>query len=169
MGHTGVLGGIALPVILIALCAVGLPFLLTPGGTRSQRRLAVSVLFSALGLFLLGGALFAVLYQVNGSPMMRSLVSHPGHFLWFLIRRAAMASLIWVPLLLLAWYSLARRIEGLKSRDGMEQGAEKAAADERPDAPSESNARETEEGSEAAPEDVLFRHTPVESSKSRDI
>ena len=65
----GVISGIALPVGLIGVAALALPLALTPRGTRSQKRLLVSVLLSALGLFVLGGALFAFLYEVDGVPI----------------------------------------------------------------------------------------------------
>ena len=114
------LSGIVLPVCLIALTAVILPLLLTPRGTRSQKRLMLSVALSALGLFVLGGVLFAFLYELRGRPVVYALGAEPVRVLGFLARRAAMASLIWAPLLMLAWLSLARRIEGLKSEDGLQ-------------------------------------------------
>lgn len=123
MGHGGafgsVLSGIGLPVLLIAVAAIALPFMATPRRIRSQRRLAISVLLSALGLFLLGGALFAVLYEIEGSPMTHMMVREPGRVIWFLLGRAALTALIWAPLLLLAWFSLSRRIEQVKAEEGI--------------------------------------------------
>lgn len=118
----GVISGIAIPVGLIGVAAIALPLALTPRGTRSQKRLTVSVLFSALGLFVLGGALFAFLYEVDGVPVIQAMRDAPGQMLGFLARRAAMASLIWLPLLGLAWLSLARRVEQIKSDEAMRQG-----------------------------------------------
>ena len=55
MGHFGESGGffvaVALPVVLIGAAALAIPFVVTPKGTRSQRRLFVSALMSALLLF----------------------------------------------------------------------------------------------------------------------
>lgn len=115
----GVISGIALPVGLIGVAAVALPLALTPRGTRSQKRLAFVVLMSALGLFVLGGALFAFLYEVDGVPVIQTLRDAPGQMFGFLARRAALASLIWLPLLGLAWLSLARRVEQIKSDEAM--------------------------------------------------
>ncbi|AJE45504.1 hypothetical protein [Celeribacter indicus] len=113
------LTSIALPVLLIGLAALVLPGLLTPRGTRSQRRLALSVLSSALVLLALGAVLFGLLYARGGSPVLVALREAPGPTLVFLLRRSALAALVWVPLLALSWLGLARRIETLRTRDGI--------------------------------------------------
>lgn len=107
------------PVVLIGVAAIVAPLVLTPRSTRSQRRLSVSVLLSAILLFVLSAILFGILYQAEGKPLLQMLPLHPMQTLWFLTRRAGLAALIWVPLMLLAWLSLARRIEQLKAQDGM--------------------------------------------------
>ncbi|WP_417280620.1 hypothetical protein [Celeribacter sp.] len=111
--------GVAVPVGLIGVAALALPLALTPRGTRSQKRLFVSVLLSALGLFVLGGALFAFLYEVDGVPVIQTMRDAPGQMFGFLARRAALASLILLPLLGLAWLSLACRVEQIKSDEAM--------------------------------------------------
>ncbi|WP_339692966.1 hypothetical protein [Celeribacter baekdonensis] len=123
MEHFGESGGffvaVVLPVVLIGAAALAIPFMVTPKGTRSQRRLVLSVLLSALFLFGLSGALFAVLYQAEGKPLWQVLSEHPQQVVAFLARRAGLAILVWGPLMLLAWLSLARRIERIKAEEGM--------------------------------------------------
>ena len=123
MGHLGESGGffvaVALPVVLIGAAALAIPFVVTPKGTRSQRRLFLSVLMSALLLFGLSAVLFAVLYQAEGKPLWQVFPQQPQQVCAFLARRAVLATLVWGPLMLLAWLSLARRIERIKAEEGM--------------------------------------------------
>lgn len=121
MGSVAFLQSVALPVICLGLAALILPRVLTPMDTRSHRRLAVSILVSALLLLLIGAALMAALYHNGGQPVGAVLTQAPAVGALFFLKRSAMAALVWGPVLALNWIGLAQRIEMLKSRDGMRE------------------------------------------------
>lgn len=122
MLNTHFVTSVALPVCVLAVLAVVLPLLITPKNTRSQRRLAISVMMSVLVLLVIGAAFMAVLYLAEGADVGAKIIRNPLYVLIFFSKRSGMAALIWGPLLALAWFGMAQKIERLKGKDGMRIG-----------------------------------------------
>ena len=102
-----------LPMLLLLAAVVGLPWLLVPKATLSQRALAGGMLKSALVTWVLGAVLMAVLYaMINDGP--------PDLRLGFYLGRSALLGLLWGPVLALVWMIRAQGVErrrGLLMRD----------------------------------------------------
>lgn len=111
-----------LPIGTLAVLAVVVPLWLTPRNTRSQRRLTISVGLSAIILLVIGAVFMAVLYAAEGTDVGHVLANSPLNAVIFFGERSALAALIWMPLLALAWFSLAQKIERLKGKDGIRVG-----------------------------------------------
>lgn len=122
MPYAQFLWSVALPVCLLAVMALVLPILLVPRRSRSQALLAKCVLVSALLLLGIGTVFMAVLYIAEGAEVEASIRLSPLQTLLFFVKRSAMTSLIWGPLLALSWFSMAQKIERLKGKDGMRVG-----------------------------------------------
>jgi hypothetical protein len=111
-----------LPICVLAVLAIALPLWITPRDTRSQRRLKVSVGLSALILLGIGAVFMAVVYAVEGTDVGHVVLNNPARAALYFLKRSALTALIWVPLLALAWFSLAQKIERLKGKDGVRVG-----------------------------------------------
>lgn len=104
-----------LPIALIGALAVILPWVLTPGATRSQRRVLVSVVLSALALAGASALVFAAFDKrslLGGQGM-----AGQGMVAWLYLRSSLGAVLVWAPVLAFAWLGLAQRVERLKGED----------------------------------------------------
>ena len=108
---------IGLPVAGFAAAGWGLPHLFVPRDCRSFRRLGIAALVSVLLLLVAGGVVFALLYARETPLTGKALVATPLWALGYFLNRSALAVLIWGPFLLMACYSLARRIDGTRARD----------------------------------------------------
>jgi hypothetical protein len=108
-----------LPMAVLAGAAVILPRLLVPGDTRSQRAVTVSVLSSAVGLLLLGAAVFAAVYSAGGAGVASAFSNAPMATGLFFLRLSAMAALLWVPVLALVWFAMAQAVEVRRGEDVM--------------------------------------------------
>ena len=113
MGGAGPLtftGGI-LPLSALVALALLLPALLA-GATLSQRRLAVAMLVTSVGVWTAGAGLMAVLYwHANGELVAGG---------WLYFERSAVMGLLYGPVLALIWLIRAQGVErrrGLRMRD----------------------------------------------------
>ena len=100
-----------LPVALLVAVAICLPLLLVHRHTRSHAQVASSIGITALVLLALGTSLFGISYGLRGHAVTAALASTPLAVGLFFGRLAAMAALVWLPVLALVWYSLAQRVE----------------------------------------------------------
>jgi len=99
------------PVTLLVLVAMALPYLMVNRNTRSHAQVNSSVGITGLVLLALGANLFGLSYAVRGHGVGAALVDNPLGVGWFFLRLAGMAAIIWVPVLGLVWFSLAQRVE----------------------------------------------------------
>lgn len=104
-----------LPALFLAAAAWVLPALFS-NGTMQQTRLFGSVLLSALVLFVGGALLFAIIYSAGGIPVVATFGDNPVALSVFFARLSALASIIWAPVLALAWFVLAQRVEKRKGQ-----------------------------------------------------
>lgn len=106
-----------LPMAVLAGAAVILPRLVAPVETRSQRAVVASVLISAIGLLLLGAAVFAVVYGAGGAGVGAAFSAAPLATSVFFLRLSAMAALLWAPVLALVWFAMAQAVEVRRGED----------------------------------------------------
>lgn len=100
---------LALPALLLVASSILVPRLLERLVPESLAGLTLLGLLSALALWLLSAAGFALLYRMQGPGMVALLGARPlagfGHFLGL----GAKASLIWAPVLVLTVSTAPRR------------------------------------------------------------
>lgn len=120
--NTHFLASTVLPICVLAALAIALPLWITPRNTRSQRRLRISVGLSAVILLIIGAVFMAVLYAAEGADVGYAVFNTPIHAALFFLKRSALTALIWMPLLALAWFSMAQRVERLKGKDSVRVG-----------------------------------------------
>ncbi|MFT6423796.1 MAG: putative membrane protein [Celeribacter sp.] len=122
MLNTHFLTSVAVPVCVLAALALVLPLFITPRDTRSQRRLAMSVILSAVILVVIGAVFIGGLYAREGIRFSHMLAQSPLFAVMFFVKRSLMAALVWGPVLALAWFNMAQKIEHLKGKDGSRIG-----------------------------------------------
>lgn len=127
---------VALPVGVLAVLALVLPIAFTPKNTRSQWRLGGGVVCSAVSLLMIGAVFMAVLYRAEGAELVQASVHDPRYVVLFFVKRSLMATLIWAPVLALAWFSAAQKIERFKGKDGIRIGLGRRPNTPPPDAAS---------------------------------
>ncbi|MBU2936586.1 MULTISPECIES: hypothetical protein [Pacificibacter] len=125
--NTHFLASTVLPICVLAALAIALPLWITPRNTRSQGRLRISVGLSAFILLIIGAVFMAVLYAVEGTDVGHVVLNTPVHAALFFLKRSVLTALVWGPLLALAWFSMAQRIERLKGKDGVRVGVGRKA------------------------------------------
>ncbi|MGB5558928.1 MAG: hypothetical protein WBN04_13065 [Paracoccaceae bacterium] len=108
-----------LPVAVLSALAALLPRVFIERDTRSQRRLAVGIFSTALSLFVLGAAIFGVVYALRGSPVGAALTQTPFASMMVLLRLSALSAIIWLPILALTWFSAAQSVERRRGEDIM--------------------------------------------------
>lgn len=118
MLNTHFLTSVAVPVCVLAALAFVLPLLITPRDTRSQRRLAMSVILSAMVLVVIGAVFMGGLYAREGGRFSHMVAQNPLFAVIFFVKRSVMGALVWGPILALAWFNMAQKIEHLKGKDG---------------------------------------------------
>ncbi len=106
----------ALPLVVTALLALGLPALLTPAMTLSQSDVMRGIGLSALLILILGWLLFAGLYALSGKPVATAIEAAPLWSVLFFLKRSAALALLWAPLLGLVWLI---RAQGVEERRGL--------------------------------------------------
>jgi len=112
--------GTILPLVLLAAGGALVPVALYRLHGPGLLPLALNLLASALLLVLAGGAVFAVLYAVEGADLARHQAAAVLHFL----RLGVSSSLVWLPVLLLTGIALGQRSEArlAKLREAREAG-----------------------------------------------
>jgi hypothetical protein len=84
----------------------------------------------------IGAVLMAVLYAAEGAEVGQGITQSPLNVMMFFAKRSVMAALLWGPILALAWFGMAQKIEHLKGKDGMRIGLGRRPDDpQAPDAP----------------------------------
>jgi hypothetical protein len=99
--------GTLLPLALLAAGGAVVPLALYRLHGPGLASLALNLLASAGLLILIGGALFALLYAVEGVELARRPAAATLHFL----RLGVSSSLVWLPVLLLTGLALGQRSE----------------------------------------------------------
>ncbi len=101
----------ALPMALLMLVALVLPRLLSGKSTRSQWAVSGAVAVTAVFLCLLGGGVFAVVYQVSGASATAAFAENILPTTLFFFGMSLKAVLFWGPVLILVWFGLAQGVE----------------------------------------------------------
>ncbi len=108
------------PLALLAVLAVVLPWLLVRRGTRSHWEVGLSIWASAGFLLLAGAGVFALVYGWRGVEVGTALAAAPVATAWFFLRLTGFAAMLWVPVLALVWFGMA---QGVEKRRGEERAA----------------------------------------------
>ena len=111
----------ALPLAVLVAGAALLPGWLA-GKTLSRWRLAVAVMLAALVLLVAGAVIFALLHALDGARPGAAMAQAPVAVTLFFLRLSVKATLLWGPVLALAWLVL---LQGLERRRGEEMVREK--------------------------------------------
>jgi len=104
-------------VVLLTLCAILIPWLLLKRQTRSHVEVAVTIWASAGILLILGAVIFAYGYQGRGTPVWDSLTQAPIATAWFFLGQSGFAALIWLPILVLVWFSMTHGVNQRRGED----------------------------------------------------
>lgn len=104
-----------LPLIIIGVLALAIPRLLVRKTTRSHRVAAVGIAGASLLLVILSAGVFFLF----DNRSYEALVVAGGYSLalQFLFEASWKAVILWGPLVLLNWLSLAQRVERLRGQD----------------------------------------------------
>ncbi len=105
------------PLALLGLLAVGLPWVLVRRGTRSHWEVGLSIWASAGFLLLAEAGVFALVYGWRGVEVGAALAAAPVATAWFFLRLSGFAALLWVPVLALVWFAMAQRVEKRRGED----------------------------------------------------
>jgi hypothetical protein len=112
-------GNTVLPLALVLVAVIGLPWLLTWRRGRSQRALLVAVIVTALAALVLGAAILFAQYARLDPAQSGLFAADPvGRGLFFL-GRSALLAMFWAPVLALVWIM---RAQGVERRKGLEMG-----------------------------------------------
>ena len=106
-----------LPMAIIGVAAVVIPWLLVKRATRSQREVALTIWASAGLMLVVSGAVYAGLYAQRGHDVGGAFSTAPLATSWFFIGLAGYAAILWVPILGLVWFSMAQAVEKRKGED----------------------------------------------------
>ncbi len=100
---------VALPILLILGCAIGIPRLIERLVPETIPGLALGAVLSAGALWMISAAIFAGVYslQAPSSQMIALLGRSDG--IWHLLNLGAKAALIWAPVLALVVTTAPRR------------------------------------------------------------
>ena len=108
----------AVPLVVLMAAALMVPRLFIDRTTLSHWDVGRGMLFAAALLATAGAAFLAVTYQWNGSNVWGAFLVDPGATLVELLRVSFKASLFWLPVLAIVWFSMA---QGVERRRGEEQ------------------------------------------------
>ncbi|MEL7013729.1 MAG: hypothetical protein AAFO72_10675 [Pseudomonadota bacterium] len=106
-----------LPMGIIAGMAVVVPWMLLRKGTRSQWEVVVTIWASAGVMLIVSGVVYAALYAVRGHAVGEAFGEAPVMTLWFFIKLAGYAAVLWVPILALVWFGMAQGVERRRGED----------------------------------------------------
>ena len=103
--------------MLLAGLAVVLPRWLVPAETRSQRCVMLAVMKTAVLLWVLGAALLVAIRAMGGGDALAAFTIAPMMAVALFLWRSALMAMIWGPVLVLVWLTLAQRVERRKGED----------------------------------------------------
>ena len=107
------------PVGLLAVLAVAVPWMLVRRETRSHVEVAVAIWASAGVMLILSGLVFAVIYGLQGARVWGVFLEAPLATAWFFLKAAGYAAILWVPILGLVWFGMAQGVERRRGEDQM--------------------------------------------------
>ena len=105
------------PLVILGLLSVGLPWVLVRKGTRSHWEVGLSIWASAGFLLLAGAGIFAAVYGLRGIGVGAAFTAAPLATAWFFLRLSGYAAMLWVPVLALVWFAMAQRVEKRRGED----------------------------------------------------
>ncbi|KNG93843.1 hypothetical protein [Pseudaestuariivita atlantica] len=103
-----------LPLGVLAVLGLAVPYLLTPNETRSHRRVLVSVVASAGVLVLISAGMLVVLGREQFGALSEGGI---GLMAEIALNGSWRFVLAWGPMLLLAWFGLSQRVEARRGED----------------------------------------------------
>lgn len=107
------------PLVVLGICAVLLPWLLVPRDCRSHRYVMKVIALTVLVLIGLGCVVFGT---AMGQGTLRLALDFPLPTFRLLLTKSVSAALVWGPLLGLQWFNLAQRVERQRCLDGLRGG-----------------------------------------------
>lgn len=111
------LSNTVLPLAVLVALTLILPRYLVNREARSHVTVAKAMVAVAALLFCAGFVISMILAQLRGFAVVRHLVDFP-QVGWMLHARLSLLSaLVWGPILLLVWFSLAQRVEARRGLD----------------------------------------------------
>ncbi|WP_299727753.1 hypothetical protein [uncultured Tateyamaria sp.] len=104
-----------LPLVILGVLGWVVPRMLVPEDTRSHKRVALGVLAAVVALIAIA-ALVLVAFDI---PSYRTALAMGGAVLTgeIALRGSALFAIAWAPMLLLAWFNMAQRVEALRGED----------------------------------------------------
>jgi len=118
-GPAQILVQTGLPLALVAIGAMVLPFLFIRRDTRSHMHVTLGVFGTALCLVILG-ALVSVWASDRSTGELSGLQS--AYATWLYLRESLYLGLIWLPILGMIWLTKAQRVEKLRGEDMAREG-----------------------------------------------
>ncbi len=103
------------PLIILGVLGWVLPRMLVPVDTRSQKRVVLGVLFAVVMLVLVS-ALVLVAFD-NAAYRSALDIGGPALVAEIALRGSALFAVSWVPMVVLAWFNMAQRVEVLRGQD----------------------------------------------------
>ena len=107
------------PLVLIGILAIILPFLLIRKDTRSHRSVALGVAIAAV-LLVLAGAL--ILWGIDTRDIEIAENASASVLFQIYLRASFPFAMLWAPLLALIWFGKAQRVEKLRGEDLVREG-----------------------------------------------
>ncbi|WP_127746993.1 hypothetical protein [Parasedimentitalea marina] len=110
-----------LPMMVIGILAVVVPRLLVQKATRSHLVVAIGMILACVTMAVLSAGVFFLF----DNRSYETLIGAGGYVLAleFLIEASWKAVILWAPLILLTWLSLAQRVERLRGQDLAERNS----------------------------------------------
>lgn len=113
-------GNTLLPLVILAVVTAVLPYMLTPRGTRSHKRVAFAIGATAVTMVAVSGLVFAVLDTrelPDGGATGAVVIAR------FYMSSALGTVAVWGPVLALVWLGLAQRVERRRGEDMAQRDA----------------------------------------------
>lgn len=115
MSQEPTLWNTGVPLIILGVLGWVLPRMLVPVDTRSQKRVVLGVLFAVVMLVLVS-ALVLVAFD-NAAYRSALDIGGPALVAEIALRGSALFAVSWVPMVVLAWFNMAQRVEVLRGQD----------------------------------------------------
>lgn len=109
----------AVPVVLMFILAIALPYFFVPRQTRSHKTVSLCIFGAALCLVIFG-AILTNLFDSRSVGELRGIQSL--YAVWLYLRESLTFAILWAPILGLVWFTFAQRVERLRGEDIMRNG-----------------------------------------------